>query len=77
MLLILAGDYSQAVRYARHHNIQPSKWRYVRRSSDLRGYQGAEAVVVGTFHQRNRNEVRDILDTITYENMNVQWIEDR
>jgi len=74
MLLICAGNYSQAARYAAHHNIRTSQWRYVRDSQSLRGYYGAEIVIVGTFiRDHSPGVVRDIMETAKF--INAQWIE--
>jgi hypothetical protein len=46
-VLVVAGNFHQAIRFAKNHNLSPDDWKYIAGSADLMGYGGVKLVKVG------------------------------
>ncbi len=52
-LFIVAGDYQQAVHWAREWGLEPPEWRYVTNQETLLGTHGARYALAGTWYERS------------------------
>ena len=72
MTFIVAGNYQQALDYAREHDLK--RWRYVNWCSDLNGYTitKQEVVKIGTYYERpDWPEIEEVLAAIFAKNKRV------